>query len=418
MARARRLLSLNEKQRRALLQNRSMDLPQQIVHTHVVDTTMFWSPTGGGVRRYLRTKHAWFARQPGWAHTIAVPAASARDAADEGVVRLPAVALPGSGGYRLPLRRNAIAARLVALAPDLIEAGDPFIVGWAALDAARRRQIPAVAYCHSNVEMMARLYAGRHLAAAAGRAMRAYARRVYGRYDRVLAPSESMRRHLADWGVERTVCQSLGVDCTAFHPGRSSTAWRNGMGFTANSRVLVYAGRFAPEKHLDVLAAAVDKLGEPYTLLAIGAGPTPPSGERVRIVPFLGSVAELATALASADAFVHAGDHETFGLSALEAMACATPVVARRAEGLAELVDDSVGIGVDSGRADAYAEAIAALFVSDLEAKRRAARARAEAHEWERLLPALLAQYRSLLHGASAVDPASETGHAGAVHQP
>ena len=33
---------------------------------HVVDATMFWSATGGGVRRYLLAKQAWLARQPGW----------------------------------------------------------------------------------------------------------------------------------------------------------------------------------------------------------------------------------------------------------------------------------------------------------------------------------------------------------------
>jgi hypothetical protein len=44
---------------------------------HVVDATMFWSATGGGVRRYLLTKHDWLARRAGWRHTIAVPGDSA-----------------------------------------------------------------------------------------------------------------------------------------------------------------------------------------------------------------------------------------------------------------------------------------------------------------------------------------------------
>ncbi|HEX7439366.1 MAG TPA: glycosyltransferase [Caldimonas sp.] len=393
---------------------------QAVAHdTHVVDATMFWSPTGGGVRRYLRTKHAWLARQPGWSHTIAVPTAGgSTEVAEEGVVRLPALPIPGSGGYRLPLRRSAIADLLVGLAPDLIEAGDPFTIAWAAVDAARRRQVPAIAYCHSNMEMMARLFAGRRFAGAAGRAARAYARRVYSRFDRVLAPSESMRSHLVDWGVEHTACQPLGVDCAAFHPARASPAWRRRMGFGEHSRVLVYAGRFAPEKHLDVLAAAVAALGDPYVLLAIGAGPTPPRGARVHVLPFVAGIDELATAFASADAFVHAGDQETFGLSVLEAMACATPVVARSAEGLAELVDDTVGFGVDSGRAEAYAAAIAALFAADLGPRKRAARARAEAHDWERVLPMLLGQYRGLLRGTGAPDSRRDGQPAAAVRLP
>ena len=91
-------------------------------------------------------------------------------------------------------------------------------------------------------------------------------------------------------------------------------------------------------------------------------------------------------------------------------------LVDRRAEGLAELVDDSVGIGVASNRPEAYAEAIEALFASDLAAKRRAARALAEAHDWERVLPALLVQYRSLLSGAPAAEIAGNGIPAGAVH--
>ena len=369
---------------------------------HVVDTTMFWSPTGGGVRRYLQTKQAWLAGQAGWTHTIAVPT---RAAARIGEARLPALPLPFSGGYRVPLRRRAVADRLVALEPDLIEAGDPYVTAWAAVDAARRRRIPAVAYCHSNLESMARLVAGKRLGNAAARAARAYARRVYGRFDRVFAPSESMRRHLVDWGIEHAACQPLGVDGETFHPSRASARWRERMGIAVDTRVLVFAGRFAPEKHLDVLATAIDRLGDPYLLLAIGSGPMPPPrSARIRVLPFIADADELATALASADAFVHAGDQETFGLSVLEAMACGTPVVARRAGGLAELVDRTVGIGVESGRAEAFAEAIEALFALDRDALRLAARTRAEANDWERVLPALLTQYRSVLQGTPTRD--------------
>ncbi len=126
-----------------------------------------------------------------------------------------------------------------------------------------------------------------------------------------------------------------------FHPTRATPAGAPRRGWPDDARVLVYAGRFAPEKHLDVLADAVDRLGAPYVLLAVGAGPAPPRGERARRRPAVRRVerSELATVLASADAFVHAGDQETFGLSVLEAMACGTPAVVRDAEGLGELVE-------------------------------------------------------------------------------
>jgi alpha-1,6-mannosyltransferase len=364
---------------------------------HVVDTTMFWSATGGGVRRYLTTKQAWLARQPGWRHTIAVTA----DAGESGVVHLPGIPIPASGGYRLALRRGAIAARLAALAPDVIEAGDPLITGWAAADAAERCGVPAVAYCHSNVARMAGLFGGRLLAAPAARALRAYARRLYARFDRVLAPSESMRRELEGWGVRGVAVQPLGVDTQRFHPERQRASWRLEHGCAESDRVLLYAGRFAPEKHLDVLAAAIDRLGAPYRLLCIGAGPRPPRGERVRTLPYLGGAEALATAMASADAFVHAGDQETFGLSVLEALACGTPVAARRAGGLAELVDASVGASVDAADEADWAAAIEALLARERAPLAQAARARALAYDWERILPQFLGHYRALLRGAT-----------------
>ena len=324
--------------------------------------------------------------------------------------RLPSLPLPGSGGYRLPLRRAAMARVLRAMAPDLIEAGDPYRVAWAALDAARARGVPAVACCHSNLELMARMAAGRRLGAPAGRLARRYARHLYERFDLVLAPSRSMGRHLADWGVPRVAVQPLGVDCAVFHPSRAAhaAAWRAAHGIDASTRLLVYAGRFAPEKHLDLLAAAVERLGGRHLLLAVGAGPAPPpAGPRVRVLPFVAGTAALADALAAADVFVHAGDQETFGLAALEAMACGTPVVARAAEGLAELVDDRVGAAVARAGAAAYAEAIDAVCRDGRDAARgAAARARAEAYDWQRVLAGRLGHYRRLLGHAPAATPA------------
>ena len=372
---------------------------------HVVDATMFWSATGGGVRRYLLTKHDWLARRAGWRHTIAVPG----DSAAPGRATLPSLPLPGSGGYRLPLRRGAIARVLRDLGPDLIEAGDPYRVAWGALDAARALAIPAVATCHSNLEAMARLAGGARLGSGLARLARRYLRHLYAGFDLVLAPSRSMRDHLLDWGVARVALQPLGVDTATFHPGRTHPGWRASLGLDEKARVLVYAGRFAAEKHLDVLADAVARLGPPHVLLAIGAGLMPPSGERVLVLPFIAEPARLASILADASAFVHAGDQETFGLSALEAMACGTPVVLRKAEGLAELAEGGAGLAVERGDGAAFAEAIAALLAGDREAQRRAARARAAESDWERVLPGLLEHYRRLLgREAAATAPARE----------
>jgi alpha-1,6-mannosyltransferase len=381
--------------------------------THVVDATMFWSATSGGVRRYLLAKHAWMTRYTGWRHTIAAPVADV-----PGIAALPSVALPGSGGYRLPLRRRALAAALQTLQPHLLEAGDPYRLAWAVLDAADGLGIPAVAFCHSNLALLAAQFAGRPLRRAAAAAARRYARHLYRHFDLVFAPSEAMRLHLADWGIDHTVCQPLGVDTRTFHPVQASAMWRNRLGLPPRTRLLVYAGRFAPEKHLDVLAEAVRVLGAPYVLLALGAGPMPPSGDRVVVQPFIGEPMALARAIASADVFVHAGDQETFGLSALEALACGTPVVARRAEGLAELVDDSVGASVPDGRPATYADAIASVCERDRAALARRGRERAESYDWNQMLPLQLMHYRQLLRDGPRKERGTHPPHRSAASLP
>jgi alpha-1,6-mannosyltransferase len=381
--------------------------------THVVDATMFWSATSGGVRRYLLAKHAWMTRYTGWRHTIAAPVADL-----PGIAELPSVALPGSGGYRLPLRRRALAAALQELQPHLLEAGDPYRLAWAVLDAADGLGIPAVAFCHSNLALLAAQLAGAPLGRAASAAARRYARRLYRRFDLVFAPSEAMRQHLDDWGVDRAVCQPLGVDTRTFHPARASAMWRNRLGLPRDTRLLVYAGRYAPEKHLDVLAEAVRRLGAPYVLLALGAGPTPPAGERVLVHPFIAEPMALARAIASADVFVHAGDQETFGLSVLEALACGTPVVARRAEGLAELVDDGVGAAVPDGRAATFADAIASVCTRERPALARRARERAESYDWNQMLPLQLMHYRQLLRDGPRKERGTYPPHRSAASLP
>src|SRR5579885_1979608 len=115
---------------------------------HVADVTMFYAPSGGGVRRYIEAKRAWLLGRGGCAHTLLVPRARGAPA-EAGTVPLPSMPLPLSNGYRVPLGRAAAARRLIELAPTVIEAGDPYTLAWAALDAGRALGVSVVGFCHS-----------------------------------------------------------------------------------------------------------------------------------------------------------------------------------------------------------------------------------------------------------------------------
>ena len=231
---------------------------------------MFWSPRSGGVARYLRSKRDWLNAHSTWRHTIMAPGPSTSE-----TLKVSAVPLPRSGGYRFPLRRAATARAIVRQQPDLIEAGDPYRCAWSALDAGQQLGVPVVAFYHSNVEALAQRWMPR----ASHVLVRQYLRHLYRRFDAVFAPSHWAADALRRLNLDNVVLQPHGVDCNMFHPASHDPQWRDELGYAPSDIVLLYTGRFAPEKNLDRLAAAVDRLGPPYLLVAMGDGPCPPRGD-------------------------------------------------------------------------------------------------------------------------------------------
>jgi alpha-1,6-mannosyltransferase len=359
---------------------------------HLVDTTLFYSPTSGGVKRYLTAKHAWLRAHTTWQHTIVVP--GERDRIERGgVSQLRAWRLPGTFNYRLPLRLNRWTRVLADLEPDLIEVGDAFHSAWCSWRAAERRGIPLAAFYHSNLPEII----GYRLGRLSERAVERYIRNLYSRCDAVFAPSRIMCEFLRTIGVPHAVYQPLGVDTEIFHPERRRFDLRARLSLPRNARIVVFAGRFAEEKNIPVLLHAIRLLGPPYHLLLIGgkrrARPTP----ELTLMPYCGDSREFACWIASADALVHAGTRETFGLVILEAMACARPVVVARAGAFPEMVDESVGMLADPMSAHSMAAAIAALYRRDLDAVGQAARAKVlREFTWTRALQSQLALYAGL----------------------
>lgn len=250
---------------------------------HVADVTMFYAPQSGGVRRYVEAKRAWLNAHRGFSHTLLVPGSRAT-AAESRTLSLPSVPLPLSHGYRLPLGKSHAVRTLVKLRPTLIEAGDPYHLAWAALEAGQRLGVPVIGFCHSDLPRVL----GSRLGVRAERVAALYYARLYRHFDLVLAPSATMTARLRGWDVARARHQPLGVDLDLFNPQRRDPGLREQLGLAAAPRVLAYAGRFAPEKNLAVLVEAMRRLGPRYTALLIGAGNAPARlPANVRVVPYL-----------------------------------------------------------------------------------------------------------------------------------
>ena len=362
---------------------------------HLVDTTMFYSARSGGVKRYLNAKHDWLIKHaPQIRHTLLVPQCRTPTSY---VVSCSSRSLHLPDGYRLPVDLLAWRKALLSLQPDLIEAADPYIPAWAARLVAHRLQVPAVAFFHSDMPRMIGERVGHWSAAIA----RPYLRQLYRGFDLVLAPSALMHERLLDAGIDHSAIQPLGVDVDVFHPARRNLLLRRQLGLNADTRLLVYAGRFAIEKNIPALLRTVERLGRPYHLLLIGGRRRERVSSQATVLPYQRNSERLAALLASCDALVHAGDQETFGLVAAEAMGCGLPVVAVAGGALSEIVDDSVGRLAPSNRV--LDEAVAAVFAGDVAALGAAARRRAVmSHSWENVFRQLLGRYASLTAPALA----------------
>jgi len=363
---------------------------------HITDITMFYTPQSGGVRTYLQAKHRALNAMPGVRHSLLVPGATATS--EDGVHTVPAPPIPFGQGYRFPLRTGAWRERIERLAPDLIEAGDPYRLPWAALAAGERLGVPVIGFYHSDLPRLVRARFGSALGAVAAR----YVRRLYPHFDLTLTPSRVMADYLVSIGILRVAVQPLGVDTEIFHPRRRDEEVRRELGLSDRTRLLIFAGRGAREKNIPLLLDTLRRLGPGYHLLLVGPGmPVRGLPPNVTVYPFYYDGRVLARWLASADAFIHAGAQETFGLVILEAMASGLPVIGMNAGAVAELVAPGTGILADRVSARALAEAAEYLFPLDLRAIGRLARARVEAQwGWDCVFQRLLTHYGRVMKTA------------------
>ncbi|MGH9017178.1 MAG: glycosyltransferase [Acidimicrobiales bacterium] len=223
---------------------------------------------------------------------------------------------------------------------------------------------------------------------------------------------------LYDSDPERIRVVAPGVDQAFFGPGQRPQA-RRALGLPAGVPLLLFVGRIQPLKGADVAVralAALDRFAEAH--LVIVGGPSGPRGEehlaeieavmkeegvadRVHLVPPQPHEL-LSTYYRAADVCVVPSRSESFGLVALEAAACGTPVVAAAVGGLTTLVDDGhTGYLVERPTPGAFAAAVARVLGSPPLGARLATAAveRARRYTWSEAAALLRATYEELAAG-------------------
>ncbi|MDE3152314.1 MAG: glycosyltransferase [Gemmatimonadota bacterium] len=379
----------------------------------VLDITEFFGETSGGVRTYLFEKARYVEARPELRHVVVVQ--GRRDAVTEtgGVrcYRLRGPRVPTQPPYRFMLATRSCRRIVDHERPDVIEVGSIGLVPWVVRHAARRGDVPLVAFYHSHLPRQlapAGPHVPPHRRLAEAMAWR-YLRALDRTFATTIVATDYVRRELAAAGIERTTHVPLGVDLALFHPSHraGAPAARRLLGLSERP-VVLYVGRLAREKDVETLIDGW-RLAERRTdaeLVIVGSGPRAAAlqararGLRVRFVPYLANRRRLAGLMAAADLCVAPSPIETFGLFALEALASGVPVLGPDRGGVGELVERSAaGRVFPAGNPGALAGELLALLSADLRALGARGRQYAEReHAWTHTLDRLFAVYRAVRH--------------------
>jgi alpha-1,6-mannosyltransferase len=383
----------------------------------VLDITKWFGETSGGVRTYLIEKARYVEARMDLRQVLVIP--GARDSITHGTgvrcYRLRGPRVPTQRPYRFMLATRSIRRIIHHESPSIIEVGSCFLVPWITAHAAKKSEIPLVFFYHSNLprsicafpERSSRMRQRAH--ALAWR----YIRKLDTLFELTICASQFAVSDLQAHGVERVERVPLGVDLDHFHSFRryQSEETRHRLGLPLDAPVVAFIGRFAREKEVDVLIRAWPEIARRTDahLLMVGDGPQreylqglAERHERVLWMPYENDREQLANLLAAVDLFVAPCSIETFGLSALEALASGTPVLSADRGGVSEQVEASgAGATFASGDAAALSDAAVDLLAGDLHGLGRRGRVYAEReHSWDGVFDRIFDLYRHVLAAA------------------
>lgn len=333
---------------------------------------------------------------------------------------VPSLPAPGRPEYRLSLGLSRQAKMVLRdFSPTIFHIATPDLLGYHALQIARRWGRPVVASYHTHFSSYLKYY---HLTALEP-ALWTYLRTFYTQCEHIYVPSSAMADILRAHGITQGLRPwERGIDTDRFHPRHRSMAWRHERGIADDEVVLGVVSRLVWEKGLALIPKIQETLrsrGIEARLLIVGDGPARPDLEAAlpdaHFTGFLRGT-ELAVAYASSDVFVFPSDTETFGNVTLEAMASGLPTVCADAVGSRDLVDEgTTGALCPPGNVRAFADALAPLLTNAKQRRTmgRAAHERAQAYTWSALLKRMDGYYNDVLNhaGVRDVPPVAAASH-------
>lgn len=268
------------------------------------------------------------------------------------IVSLGGPSFPIYPELKMNIPRPVVARTLKQFKPDIIHAVNPAFLGPYGIYYAKRHGIPLIASYHTDVIQYAKAY-GYGVTAPV---LWTYFRLMHNRAHLNLGPSTYVRDMLIEQGFHNVHWWKRGIDTEFFSRGECDPTVRHQLtDGNPDDFLLVYVGRNAREKGLFELRDAIFPR-EGVRLAIVGGGPAHEElKEYFKGTPtvFPGYLRgnDLINAYRAADAFIFPSTTETFGLVALEAMACGLPVIAVKAGGIVDsVVDGETGLFYEQGK--------------------------------------------------------------------
>lgn len=279
------------------------------------------------------------------------------------VLRISGVELPFLYGYVMasPFHRKLIRT-IAKLKLDIIHVQTEFGVGMFAHTCAKKLHIPMVNTYHTTWEDYTHYFNPMHLKAVekGGRRGIAYfSKKITDAVQEIVTPSSKTKSLLESYGIRKPInVIPTGLDLKKFSADlrtpEARLARRKEFGYGGNDRILIYVGRLAEEKDLDMVIRGTEKAvaaGADIRLLIVGGGP---DLERLRelvkkdhlehFVQLTGPMPSdtVPAIYACADAFISASLSETQGMTFIEALASGIPLFARHDDVLDDLLEENV----------------------------------------------------------------------------
>lgn len=275
--------------------------------------------------------------------------------------------------------------------PDLVHVVTEGPLGWAAMYAARRRNLPLTSGYHTHFAQYSRHYGVGWLKPMISGAIDALHKRCHATF----VPTPELAGELTARGIPNVHSIGRGVDTELFNPARRDAELRDLWGLEENDLACLFVGRLAPEKNLELVIQTYDAIAAKHPgarMVWVGYGPSL-SGLRaahphhVFAGPRTGE--DLAAHYASADLFLFGSLSETWGNVITEALASGLGVVTYRRAAAEILIENGVnGFAIESHDVNAFVAMAQALAAKPALRRRLGAQASLsmQAHGWERII--------------------------------